>query len=342
MVDSASGIFEPYRCHSADKLLPLEPRDTSSKCRLVSYGGKLYKLIDIRKETRSMQILANGLISGLVLATLALGFQSVYLPTRIFFITQAGIYGLAPYIAMQVRQANGPWIVAIALSLLASVLVAIAAEAFNHRRLTKRGASSGIHLIASLGLYIILVQLIAMIWGNETKVLRTGVDTTVYLASVVLTRAQVIAGLASLAVIVGFYLWLRSSNIGLQFRALADNPTQLALYGYNTDRLRLLAFGLSGFLTATASLLTAYDIGFDPHGGLPSILLAVVAVIIGGRGSFLAPICGGILLGILRAQVVWHGSARWQEAATFGLLALFLLFRPHGLLGSKMRLEADS
>lgn len=328
----------PYRL----RLPAAAPRPpvTGCACLLPETVWYVRRWLDT-EETRTMQILANGLISGLVLATLALGFQSVYLPTRIFFITQAGIYSLAPYVAMQVRQANGSWIAAIGVSALAAVGVALATEALNHRRLARRQASSGVHLIASLGIYIVIVQIIAMIWGNETQVLRRGVDVTLRLGDVVLTRAQLISGVGSVVLIACFYCWLQISNVGLRFRALADNPTQLALYGYNTDRLRLLAFGLSGFLTAVASLMTANDVGFDPNGGLYAVLLAVVAVIIGGRGSFLAPVLGGMVLGVLRSQVVWHFSARWQEPATFALLTAFLLFRPHGILGRESRVEAE-
>ena len=95
-------------------------------------------------------------------------------------------------------------------------------------------------------------------------------------------------------------------------------------------------------------MLMAYDIGFGPHTGLHATLLAVVAVIIGGRSSFVGPIVGGLLLGLIcaldliHAQVVWHFSARWQDAATFAALALFLLLRPQGLFGQKTRIEATA
>ena len=128
----------------------------------------------------------------------------------------------------------------------------------------------------------------------------------------------------------------------MQFRALADNPDELALRGYNIRRLRLLAFGVSGLLGAVSALLTAYDIGFDPNVGLSALLLAVVAVIIGGRQSFIGPVVGGILLGMVRSEVVWILSARWQEAVTFGLLVLFLYMRPNGLVGRETRLEAKA
>lgn len=289
-----------------------------------------------------MQILANGLIQGLVIALLAVAFNAVFLPTKVFFIAQAGLYALAPYVALQLMRLGLPAPVAFMSAVILSGGLSALMEIANHRRLSRKEASGGTHLIASLGVYIVLVQLVAMIWGNETQVLRQGIDATFRPGNIVLTRSQLVAGAVSAGSIAAYLLWLRRTNLGLQFRALADNPIQLALFGYNTDRLRVLAFAMTGLLTAAASLVTAFDIGFDPHGGLSAFLLAVVAVIVGGRGSFAAPVVGGVLLGMIRAQVVWHWSARWQEAATFALLAMFLLFRPHGILGRKTRLEADA
>jgi len=103
-----------------------------------------------------------------------------------------------------------------------------------------------------------------------------------------------------------------------------------------------MAFGISGIFCSGSALLVSYDIGFDPHGGLIALLLAVVAVIIGGRQSFMGPVMGGILLGLVRSEVVWFLSARWQEAITFLLLALFLFVRPNGIFGRKGRLEAEA
>ncbi len=114
----------------------------------------------------------------------------------------------------------------------------------------------------------------------------------------------------------------------------------MLLYGYDIRKLRLLAFTLSGLLAGIASLLTAYDVGFDPHGGLHALLLGVVAVIVGGRGTWWGPVVAGLVLGLLRAFIVWEFSARWQDAATFALLVIILFLRPQGLLGRKARLEA--
>lgn len=287
-----------------------------------------------------MQILLNALINGLAIALLAVAFQLVYLPTRIFFIGLAGLYTLAPYIYWAVSKAGISWIVCLAGSLLVVVALALALEWGNHAPLTRKGASEGAHLISSLGVYIVVVQVVAMIWGNETKTLRTGIDSTIQFGGAILTQSQLIMAGVATALSLGFLIMLRATDLGLRLRALADNPMQFALYGYNVDLHRLVAFALAGVFATTASLLTSYDIGFDPHSGLHAVLLAVVAVIIGGRSSFVGPIIGGLLLGVIRAQVVWHFSARWQEAVTFAVLALFLLLRPHGLFGQKTRIEA--
>lgn len=289
-----------------------------------------------------MQILLNGLVSGSAIALLAVAFQAVYLPTRVFFIGLAGVYAFVPYIALAVMQAGGPGWLAAVVAMLASVALCLLCEWANHAPLSRRRASDGAQLIASLGIYIILVQLVAMIWGNDTKTLRTGLDAVYHFAGLTLVGAQVLMATVSALLLGGFAFFLRRSTLGLRLRALSDNPVQFALFGYNIDHHRLLAFALAGVFAAASALLTSFDVGFDPHGGLHAVLLAVVAVIIGGRGSFWGPVAGAIILGLLRAAVVWHFSARWQEAATFGLLAVFLLLKPHGLSGHGTRLEAQT
>jgi branched-chain amino acid transport system permease protein len=287
-----------------------------------------------------MQVILNGIVSGAAIALLAVAFQTVYLPTRVFFIGLAGIYSCAPFLSYALRAYGSGWLLAISASVLASVGLSVLCEWANHARLTRRQASNGAHLIASLGTYIVLVQIVAMLWGNDTKVLRAGLDTVTRIDNVVITGAQWTTLGVAVLLLGLFCLFLMRSDLGLRLRALADNPVQFALLGYNVDHHRLLAFGLAGLLAAASALVTAFDIGFDPHVGLHAVLLAVVAVIIGGQDSFGGSVFGALLLGLLRAQVVWHWSARWQEPVTFGLLAIILVFRPQGLLGHKNRLEA--
>jgi branched-chain amino acid transport system permease protein len=287
-----------------------------------------------------MQILLNGLISGCAIALLAVAFQLVYLPTRVFFIGLAGLYSIAPYCALALRTAGTAWWVGAVAAIAATGLLAVACEWLNHAPLTRKNASPAVHLISSLGIYIVAVQVIAIVWGSDTKTLRPGVDSTVRVFGAVLTQSQLLtAAVAALALIL-LAIGLRAADVGIRLRALADNPTLFALFGYNVSAYRLVAFAFAGIFAGAASLLTAYDIGFDPYTGLHAVLLAVVAVIVGGRHTFLGPAIGGLLLGLVRAQTIWHLSARWQEAVTFAFLAAFLLLRPHGVFKRASRVEA--
>lgn len=288
-----------------------------------------------------MQIVLNGTVSGAALALLATAFSVAYLPTRVFHIALAAVYSATPYIVLALLKEGLPWWVAVPVALITSTFFSALCEVVNHWRLHRVSASEGAHMMSSLGLMIILVQTVALIWGNDPQSLRPGTDEVYRFSGLLLTRSQVLGLVVSLFTLAAFHFWLRLSNLGLQFRALADDSVEMALLGYNVRRLRILVFAASGLLAGIASLITALDLGFDPHMGLTALLLAVVATIIGGRGTFAGPALGGLLLGIMRSEVTWHLSARWQEAVTFLLLAVFLIFRPQGMLGRRQRLEAE-
>jgi branched-chain amino acid transport system permease protein len=287
-----------------------------------------------------MQPIFNGLAAAGPIALLAVAFQIVYLPTRIFFLGLAGVYALTPYVAREAFDRGWGWFASILSALAAATAMSLLCEAANHARLSRRCASEGVQLIASLGLYLVITQIVVMIWGSGTRALRLGLDTVTIVAGLSITASQVIMAIVAVGVLAAFAVFLRRAELGLRLRALASSPASFAILGYDVDAYRRIAFAISGLLSAMAALTSAYDVGFEPYGGLHAVLLAVVAVIIGGRAGFAGPVLGAVVLGVLRAQVSWTWSSNWLEPTTFLLLAGFLLVRPHGLLGRPNRLEA--
>ncbi|MBO4630958.1 MAG: branched-chain amino acid ABC transporter permease [Lentisphaeria bacterium] len=287
-----------------------------------------------------MQVFFNGICNGMLIALFAVAFSIVYIPTGVFYIALAGIYVFAAYITMQMLQWTGSWQLAFSAALIACIVLSMLFDRFNHLPLKKRQASDGAHMISSLGLYMIMVQICALIWGNDPRSLRVIPQKTLVLPGISMAYSQ-IAVLVFGAIILGAFLfWTECSGIGLRLRALANNPDQLALLGCNTNRMRLVSFGISGALAALAGILQACDLGFDPHTGMPALMLAIVASIIGGRNNLIGPVVGGLILGIVRSLVVWYTSARWQDTVTFAILTLFLFCRPEGIFGLKERIEA--
>ncbi len=266
-------------------------------------------------------------------------FALVYRTTRVFHLALGGVYALTPFVLQTCIIVGLPVWLSVCVSIVVAVSLALLLEEVIHWPFSRKLAPSEVHLIGSLGAYFVLVQCIALIWGNESRVLRDGVDTAWNLLGVTLAQAQFLGATLTVIAVVVLYTWLSFAKYGLEFRALADNPMLVSLLGRNVRALRRGAFGLSAALVAVVSLAQAWDFGFDPYVGLKVVLLGMSAMIIGGTGSFIAPFIGGVLLGILRGEIVWFGSARWDDAATFVLLAAFLFFRPQGIFTRRMRLE---
>lgn len=286
-----------------------------------------------------MQIFLNGLLQGILFGAIGVAFALVYRTTKVFHLALGGIGALAPYLALATIAVGLPaWMAAI-LAVFAAACLGVLIDESIHWPFSRKRAPAEVHLIASMGAYIVIVQCIALTWGNETQVLRIGVDQIWTVFEVTLAQAQVLGPVLTLLATVALFIWLNGANRGLELRALADNPILVSLLGRNVRALRRWVFGVSAALASIVSLSVAWDVGFDPHIGLKAVLLGMVAMIIGGTGSFIGPFWGGVLLGVLRAEVVWFGSARWEEAVTFTLLGLFMFFRPQGIFTRKIRLE---
>lgn len=286
-----------------------------------------------------MQILVNGFLQGVLFGAIGVAFALVYRTTKVFHIALGGCLALAPYLALAALDAGFPVWLAALIAVASVALIGIMIEETIHWPLSQKRAPTEVNLIASLGVYLTIVQCIALIWGNETRVMSAGVDATWLIGGITLAYAQTLGSALALGATLVLFVWLNRANRGVELRALADNPVLVALMGRNVRALRRWVFGLSAALASIASLAVAWDVGFDPHVGLKAVLLGMVAMIIGGTGSYVGPFIGGVLLGVLRAEVVWFGSARWEEAVTFTLLGLFLFFRPQGIFARRVRLE---
>jgi len=287
-----------------------------------------------------LQLLANGLVAGCLYALVALGFALIYNTTRIFHMAHGALYTLSAYwFYVFLVLLRWPLPLAFGLSLALSALLGVAVEFFVYAPLTRRSSSTLTALLSALGLYIAIVNVIALLFGNEVKVLRPGIEKTYTLGPVILTRIQVVQVLAFALLFPVTALALRKSPWGKAVRAVRDNPTLTQVMGGDLWSIRLSVFAVGTALSSVAAMLQALDVGMDPHGGMPMLLTAAVALIVGGVGLFEGAALGAFVLGVLQSLVIWQFSARWADAVTFAVLILFLIFRPQGLLGQRRRLE---
>lgn len=281
-----------------------------------------------------LQTILNGLVQGVLFAVVGVAFSLVYSTSRVFYLALGATFTAAPYVFIAVTQAALPWWLGIGITLLVAAALGLTAEQLIHWPLDRGRAPGEVHLIASLGAFLVVGQVVVLTWGSDAKVLRPGVDGVYQLGALRVTEGQTLAVFVSVAILAALAGWFRWSDVGLQVRAMASNAPLLATLGRDVRALRRGAFALSGVLASSAALLAARDLGFDPNVGMRAVLVGVAATIVGGRGSFVGAAVAGLVFGVLRAQVVWHSSARWEDAATFAVLALILLILPTGLSGA--------
>lgn len=284
------------------------------------------------------QFIINGIITGVLYSLLAIGFALVYNTTRVFHIAAAGIYVFAAYMFwMFAVTLHLPMLMAAIIAILLTMGLSLTTEVTVYRPLKNRKASLNVAMIASIGLMTVIVNTIAMFFGNETKVVDNSIMKPYVWGDLIVTTPQMYQAVIGCALLLIFLVVLRWANWGIRLRALSADETLFSTLGYNPNVTRTWVFLLSGAFIAVASCLTVYDVGMDPNMGMTVLINAVVAMIVGGVGRYGTCILGGLTLGVLQSLTVYQFSSNWQNAVTFLLLLILLFLRPQGIAGYKQR-----
>ena len=284
------------------------------------------------------QFIINGLITGIIYSLLAIGFALVYNTTKIFHIAAAGIYVFAAYMFwFFVAKVEFAIIPASLMAIVLTMFLSLLSELCVYRPLKNKKASLNVAMIASIGLMTVIINTIAMCFGNETKVVENAILQPLTFGDLVITTPQKYQTVVGIAVLAVFMAVLKWTNWGLRLKALSADETLFETLGYNTNATRVLVFLVSGAFIALASCLTVYDVGLAPNMGMSVLISAIVAMIIGGVGKFCTCILGGLTLGVLQLLTVYQFASNWQNAVTFVVLLILLFLRPQGIAGYKQR-----
>lgn len=286
------------------------------------------------------QLLANGLVNGALYAMLAVGFGIVWRSLRVFHVAYGGLYVLCSYLFyMFVGYAGIPLGLAFALTLVCAAGAGWVMEICLYRPFYQRQAGSGAVLIASMGIFLVLENLIAMIFGNELQTISRGISRTWLMGPVVLTALQVLQFVTGIIVVGLLWVLVQRLRTFKALWAMGDQPDLIPVLGLPMFRLRNLALIVSTVMVAIPASLICMDVGTDPHIGMSYLLIAAVAVLVGGINSYSGWVCGAVILALLQSLVVWQFSARWMDLVTFALLVAMLVLRPRGLMEKKLRME---
>ena len=183
------------------------------------------------------------------------------------------------------------------------------------------------------------------VWGGQPRwILVEGLDFVVSVGGAVYLPASrlvilLVVGLAFL----GLHLYVTRTRVGRAMRAVAQDRMAASLLGIPIDRIAAATFALGSALAGLAGGLFGATFNFTPHVGSWSILMAFVAVVLGGLGSVPGAILGALLLGLLDSVMATYVSSAYKETLAFLILIAVLIARPSGLLGERTaRAEAVS
>jgi branched-chain amino acid transport system permease protein len=284
-----------------------------------------------------IQILVDALSVGGLYALTALGIGLIFSVMRLANFAHAEFVTIAAYVLFAFS--GQPLILAVAVSIAATVALAIATERVAFRPL--RNADPATMLISSFAVSMFLQKLLVFTVGSRVKTLDPlpMLSQPISIGSVQVSALKLVTIVVCGVLLVALTLFLKHTRFGLQMRAAAENFTMSRLVGVRANQVIAIAFALSGVLAAVVALLFAAQTGFvQPRFGLQIVIIAFVSTVIGGLGNLPGAAAGGFLVGIISTllQAFLPPDLRpFREAFLFIAVILVLLIRPQGLFPAR-------
>ncbi len=285
-----------------------------------------------------MQILINIVVTASHILLIATGFSLIFYTARFFHFAHGIIFVAGAYLVFFLSTwLNMPLAISIILSIILCAAIGCLIELAIYRPLRKKGSSELIFLLTSLGLYIILQNIISIVFGDSTRTLRSNNVTEGHaVLGARITSIQLTSIFVSMALVSILAIFLNRTKIGICIRAVANDPDLANISGISSRKVFVWVFGIGSALAGLAGILVAFDVDMTPTMGMNALMLGVVAVIVGGVNSVPGIALGALLLATAQHLGIWFIGSQWQDAIAFVILVLFLLLRPEGFLGKKV------
>lgn len=234
-------------------------------------------------------------------------------------------------------------IIALPLAFVVTFLAGVVMERLVIRRLYHRPLET---LLATFGISIALQQIVRLIFGALTQPLTPPdwLAGSVALNDVV-SISSIRIGIFILAVVFFVLLWLilNKTRLGLEVRAVTQNPSMAASMGINPDRINMLTFGLGSGIAGIAGVAIGLFAQVVPDMGANYIVQSFMTVVVGGVGNIFGTLVGATMIGGLQKAIEWLNPTNTLAARTYMILfvILFIQFRPRGIIALRGRAAGD-
>jgi len=277
----------------------------------------------------------NGLIVGAFYALMALGLSLILNLSGVINFAHGGFLAIGGYLAFTMMPYVGFW-GALALAPIVTAFLGLIVERLLIRRLYGRDPLYS--LLLTFGLAFVIEDGTRFIWGAQSLPFQVPGWLVTPLSNeyFFLTGYRLFMALTVAVAVIGLFLILSRTRLGIRIRAGTFDLETVAVLGVNVRVLRNMNFGLGIYLAGLAGVLAVGQLGLQPTIGASLIMPSFVAIIVGGLGSLPGTLLGGLLIGVASGiTTVFFPSA--TEAVIYVMMAAVLLVRPRGLLGEEGR-----
>jgi neutral amino acid transport system permease protein len=287
-----------------------------------------------------IQLLANGLVTGSVIALAAAGVSIVYGILRLVNFAYGDYMTFGAFVAVYFNVTlELPIVTAAILAMLATALLSVALDFALWRPMRARNAGFMSLFLVSIGLALVLRHVIYLVAGPQPRTYTVDPYKVYVIGSTRLSGAQGIAIVVASIGIVVLGVLIAKTGVGRMMRALADDLPLAAISGVRTSRVILAAWIVSGLLAGLAGVLAGLvQTSFNPQLGFTLLLPIFAAVVLGGIGSVYGALVGGLALGLVMELSTWPElgggvNPTYKPVVAFATLIVVLLLRPQGLFG---------
>ncbi|MFO1201473.1 MAG: urea ABC transporter permease subunit UrtB [Tabrizicola sp.] len=234
-------------------------------------------------------------------------------------------------------------LIALPLAFAVTFGCGVAMERLVIRHLYKRPLET---LLATFGISIALQQALKNIFGTQARPLTSPawLDGAWVVNDVVSISYIRIAIFVLALLFLGFFLWLmKRTRLGLEVRAVTQNPGMAASMGINPDRINMLTFGIGSGIAGIAGVAIGLFAKVTSELGTDYIVQSFMTVVVGGVGNIWGTLAGATMIGGLQKVIEFFNPSNTLAAQTYMILfiILFIQFRPRGIIALRGRAAGD-
>jgi branched-chain amino acid transport system permease protein len=283
-----------------------------------------------------LNALINGILLGGVLALLAFGMNLIFGVIKIIHMAYGQFVMLGLYFIYTIVVLLGvPLIPACLIILPIMGLCGYLLQMLVINPLLKAKANPLTQLLALAGLTIVFENLAQVIWGADLRGINVQLPI-IHIGSIFLRTSNLIAFVGALLTLLGLYLFLNHTYLGLAIRSTAQDLDSARLMGINPRGIYSLTMIAGGILTALIAAFFSPIYAVHPHFGGSFTMMAFIIVVLGGMGNLLGGFIGAFIIGIVTSVFAALTSTEIADILALVIFIAVILIRPQGLLGIKV------